>query len=89
MQLARLGRPVLQRHDVTAGLPRENRRRRIDVVGIEIIALCSVTLSLLHTAGPSGGLHLLRAVLAGRPERVVQNSDVLGVELARLLQAVV
>jgi hypothetical protein len=52
MQLTRLGRPVLQRHDVAAGLPRENRRRRVDVIGIEIIALCSVTLSLLDTAGP-------------------------------------
>jgi hypothetical protein len=44
MQLARLGRPVLQRDDVAADLPLENRRRRVDVVvGIEIIALCSVT----------------------------------------------
>jgi hypothetical protein len=59
MQLARLGRPVLQRDDVAADLPLENRRRRVDVVvSIKIIALCSVTSCrtlLVGTAPPARG----------------------------------
>ena len=51
MQLAHLGRPVLQRDDVAAGLPRENRRRRVHLVGIEIVALCVQRDALLGTAG--------------------------------------